>query len=244
MGDFGNGPERCVYWQIGIIMMEELKSSAKQEPIGKRIASRQQIMAAIEELETPENSKKRIHLDLRAQKLMYWALDDAPDLYQEIIKRLLAEKIKWYLDVNKELYHFIYYRMQSLAWELKQNGETQINLHSQTSEQGVFVATAEGTVEYGFVQAEKNIALIIHPRIEEEIHAQRKKEIARKLLLLELANSPTSKKVLMGILENLSPEEIQQAFGLTPREYESARRQILRKIDKIKAENIISLYAK
>jgi hypothetical protein len=56
-------------------------------------------------------------------------------------------------------------------------------------------------------------------------------EVKRIMSLID--DDPIAQKIVVGMMEGARGEELQQASGLSPTEYESKRRKIRRRIEKL-----------
>ena len=139
------------------------------------------------------------------------SFEEPDELVQEAIYRVLAGMREWPRDLEK--LRFLAGVIKSIAGDRKRAMRQALEW---TEEREV------GEARRGLMDYEGKEARGIRA------------EIDVKLIMRHFDDDPIAKKILMGMAEGKRGEELEQASGLSPTEYQSKLKKIRRRIEKLK----------
>jgi hypothetical protein len=139
------------------------------------------------------------------------SFEEPDDLVQEAICRVLAGKREWPRDLEK--LRFLAGVIKSIAGDRKR---------AQALEQTVPLDEERqvGEARRGLMDYEGTEARRIRAKLD----------VKRIMSLFD--DDPIAQKIVMGMVDGARGEELEQASGLSPTEYESKRKKIRRRIEK------------
>ena len=179
--------------------------------------------------EVVEAASTLTELDLlRLRRFGRWLLGrdtlrkiDAEDLFHEAIKRALAGTRKWRRGVPFVV--FLKNAMKSVANAFRERKSSAFEELDRTPED----ESDEGLLESSpSPDPGPEDSLLLNEE------AQREREYEKHILAL-FEGKANAETVLMGLLDGMAAVEIQTAFGLSPTEYDSARKAIQRERPRI-----------
>jgi DNA-directed RNA polymerase specialized sigma24 family protein len=139
------------------------------------------------------------------------SFEEPDDLVQEAIYRVLAGMRKWPRDLEK--LRFLAGVIKSIAGDRKRALKRTVPLNEERE---------VGEARRGLMDYEGTEARGIRAKLDVD------------RIMTHFDDDPIAQKMLMGMADGTRGEDLEQASGLSPTEYESKRKKIRRRIEKLK----------
>jgi hypothetical protein len=143
------------------------------------------------------------------------SFEEPDELVHEAICRVLEGKREWPRDLEK--LGFLAGVIKSIAGDRRRALERTVPLNEESEVR----EARRGLMDYEGTEARK-----IRAKLDE-------KRIMMRIMTL-FDDDPIAQQVVIGMVDGARGEELEQASGLSPTEYESKRKKIRRRIEKLK----------